>query len=134
MITLSLTCQSLHILGQDLPVPAFIRTLSPEAFMLACLTYAFSAAAFYKLRPNDQYQQRFLLLAVCVVTCLCFATNHNMRSWLPSTITAALVLSTFTHSMFPSLRAKAFEEADEAAYNSDEPLCQEKQVETTSRC
>ena len=100
--------------------------------MLACLAYAFSAAAFYRSCPNDQYQQRFLLLAVCVATFLSFATTHNMRSWLPPTITAALVLSLFTHSIFPSLRAEAFEEGEEAGYKNDESLCQEKQTETTS--
>ena len=93
-------------------LPDFIRDPLPATFMLACLAYAVAAAAFYRLHPNDQYQQRFLLLAICSATFLSFPSIHDMRIWLPPMITAALMLSLFTHSIFPSLRAEAVEEVE----------------------
>ena len=125
------------ILERHVQLPDFIRDPSPAAFMLACLAYAFAAAAFYRLHPNDKYQHRFLLLAVCSATFLSFPSIHGMRSWLPSMTTAALVLSLFTHSAFPSLRAEAVKKVEGSDVKNNMPSGQEKQLEQpdmTSRC
>ena len=97
--------------------------------MLACLAYAFAAAAFYKLRPNDQYQHRFLLLAICSASFLSFPSIHDMRRSLPPMITAALLLSLFIHSTFPSLRAEAVKEVGRSDFKDITPPGQEKQAE-----
>lgn len=105
--------------------------------MLACLAYAFAAAAFYRLHPNDQYQHRFLLLALCSATFLSFPSIHDMRSWLPPMTTAALVLSLLTHCTFPSLRAEAVKKVERSDAKNNIPSCREKQPEQsdmTSRC
>ena len=88
--------------------------------MLACLTSTFAAAAFYGSHPNDRYQHRFLLFAIGLATILSSASIHNMRSWLPSAITAALLLSAFTHHAFPSLRAETVEEVGEVECKDDD--------------
>lgn len=120
----TLTPQSLHALERYFDVPDFIQDPSPEAFMLACLTYAFATIAIYRLHPNDQYRQRFLLSAMCFAALLSSIKFHNIRNWLPSTITAASVLSLFTHYIFPNLRADAVE-VEERGINGDKPLCLE---------
>ena len=97
--------------------------------MLACLAYAFTAAPFYAIRPNDQYRYQFLLFAVNIATSLSIVTKQNIRTWLPPVITAALVLSVFTHQIFPSLRAEVVDEVDEVDLRPDESLCQKERHE-----
>jgi len=123
--------QLLHIRERQFQVPDFIRDPSPAAFMLACLAYAFAAAAFYTSHPNDQYQRRFLLLAIFVATILSFPTFHSLKSCLPPMSTAALVLSAITHRMFPALRTEAVEEEAGVQFNDNKAPCQEKYTETS---
>ena len=97
--------------------------------MLACLAYAFTAASFYAMRPNDRYRHQFLLFAISIATSLSFFTRENIRTWLPPVITAALVLSVFTHQVFPSLRAEVADEVDEVDLRPDKNLCQKERSE-----
>lgn len=102
--------------------------------MLACLAYAFAAAAFYTSHPKDQYQRRFLLLAIGIATILSFPTFLSLKNWLPPMSTAALVLSAFTHGMFPAWRTETVENEERVESRNDEAVCQEKKPEVISRC
>ena len=94
--------------------------------MLACLAYTFTAASFYAMRPNDLFRHQFLLFAISIATSLSFVTEQNIRTWLPPVITAALVLSAFTHQRFPRLRAELVDEVDEVDFRHDDTLCQKE--------
>ena len=124
--------QPFQILERHSILPNFIRDPSPISFMLTCVAYAVAAAAFSSLHPNDQYRHRFLFCAVCIAPVLSLVTTQHIRSLLPPTITTASVLSVFTHSLFPSLRAEAIEEVDRVESRDEKVPCQEKQIETTS--
>lgn len=85
---------------------------SPGAFVLACLVYALAAASFHQLHANHQYQNRFLTAGGSVAILLSLAHLGTVKTFMPCTITIALLSSSIFHHLYPNWRLEAAEEID----------------------